>query len=641
MDTTVAARDSGGLQAKCALDERPIPWCNIKRMNSEGFALPNETAQAHRAIERDPLLDRCLRWLLQSLLVLLALVLPFEAQLFRLGPLWITTVELVLYATVGTWGLSCARRIAIKPSAFFETARAAFRDPMVGAAMAWCVLLMTSALAAPAFRAASVKFALRGVSGVLTFFAVRGSVRSGDARRRILLALLAGAEVSALAAMIDWCSPSSAVLWSAFREGSFDTFGLPRASGVFAYPTMGAMYWEAAIPLCVVAPFMAWRQGPHRTSTIRLAVAVLGSTLLLGAILASATRSGFAVAAAACLLLAVSQTLETRVRRAAAAVLGVLVASCALAFWITGPDSLLGQRLRWWRDEQWFRAEYSVATAPSTMVVGRTLSVPVTVRNRGALTWPRGGDRPVHLGSHWEPLDRRGNRADFEGARTVLAADVPPGGEAKLTARIRGPSLPGNYVLHWDLVQEHTTWFSERGNPTPSQSVAVEGAPASLAETAAEVSFGPPPLPAPRRPLLWRAAIALWRTRPLLGIGPDNFRRSYEDVLSPGPSGQRYEDSRLHANSLYFETLADLGLAGVAVIAAIALALVHKTWSLFKAGRLAGVGFGVAAGAFFVHGLLDYFFEFTPLFGLFWLLLGLTAAAEADRPTEDLPGTPA
>jgi hypothetical protein len=34
-------------------------------------------------------------------------------------------------------------------------------------------------------------------------------------------------------------------------------------------------------------------------------------------------------------------------------------------------------------------------------------------------------------------------------------------------------------------------------------------------------------------------------------------------------------------------------------------------------------GVAVAAGSFFVHGLLDYFLIFTPTYGLFWLLVGL------------------
>jgi O-antigen ligase len=119
----------------------------------------------------------------------------------------------------------------------------------------------------------------------------------------------------------------------------------------------------------------------------------------------------------------------------------------------------------------------------------------------------------------------------------------------------------------------------------------------------------------------------LWRERPLLGVGPDNFRRRYEDVIGLAPNGRPYSDTRIHANNLYLETLADLGLAGIAALAWLAMGLLRALRDSAAAGRLASLGSGVAAAAFFVHGGIDYFLEFTPLFGLFWLLLGLTSAS--------------
>ena len=59
------------------------------------------------------------------------------------------------------------------------------------------------------------------------------------------------------------------------------------------------------------------------------------------------------------------------------------------------------------------------------------------------------------------------------------------------------------------------------------------------------------------RGILWRAAFVAWRAHPLLGIGPDNFRHRSREFLG------RASDERMHANSLYFETLADLGCAGL------------------------------------------------------------------------------
>jgi hypothetical protein len=77
---------------------------------------------------------------------------------------------------------------------------------------------------------------------------------------------------------------------------------------------------------------------------------------------------------------------------------------------------------------------------------------------------------------------------------------------------------------------------------------------------------------------------------------------------------------------MYFETLADLGLMGLAAVVFLAAALLRALRAHQRDGTLAGLAAGVGAATFFVHGISDYFLEFTPLFCLFWLLLGLTAA---------------
>jgi len=559
-----------------------------------------------------------------GLLVLLALLLPFEAPLFHLGPLQITTDELSLYALLAAWGVLGAARLVRDPTMLRRVVADCLADGLARAAALWVIVSLASAAAAPSYRAAAFKFALRSTSGVLAFFATRSLARTALATRRVLLALVAGALLSAATALVDSFVPGSVPVWRYFREGSFDTFGLDRASGVFGYPTIGAMYWEAVVPLLVVAPFCGRRRGPDRSGSKGAAWAIGGGAVLVGAILASATRSGLAGVAVACgVFLWFGRRLGTSLRRAVLGVLVVLAALSSFTFAGCGSGSLLGRRLRWWDDGQWFHAEYvSVGVAPGSVRLGETFRVPVALRNTGAVTWRTGGPRPFHVAYHWEPLDRPATLADFEGLRTDLPADVPPGRETRVDATVEAPRAAGAYRLRWDVVEEEVTWFSERGNPMPDQSISVEGVADPAPAQATRPAAAPPP---PSRPRLWRAAIALWRERPLLGIGPDNFRRRYGAVLSPSPDGPPYSDVRLHANSLYFETLADLGLAGVAVLAVMALALVRAMREHFSAGRLAGAGCAVGAALFFVHGVLDYFFEFTPLFGLFWVLLGLTA----------------
>jgi hypothetical protein len=564
----------------------------------------------------------------RALLLLFALVLPFESPLFRLAMLQITTVELVLYALLAVAFASAL--VGVRTTPLRALLATLFADPLARAATLFAAVLFVSAAAAPSHRAAAVKFALRSLSGIFVFFATKLLARADDVRR-VLISLVAGALISAITALVDRFAPSSAVVWKYFHEASFSSLGLLRASGVFAYPTIGAMYWEAAVPLLVVLPFAKPDEtGRERNAARTVSGVALGSALLVAAILASATRSGLAGTAVGCLaLLALARRSPLGVRRAAAVGLAVTL---ALGVGSIAFGSLLGQRLLWWRDGQWLRVEYHVGATPASVRAREPFLVPVHLQNTGVLTWRRGGSGAVDLSYHWERLSGgSATLSDFEGLRTPLPADVPPQGEIDVLARARGPTAPGTYRLSWDLVQEDVCWFSERGNPTAGHPIVVEeytdAAPsgASFADRPGPVT----PVSPPSRAALWRAALVLWRGRPLLGVGPDNFRRRYEAVLAATPGNPPYDDTRIHANNLYLETLADLGLAGIAALAWIGLELLRWLLRHGRRGCAAGMGSAVAAGTFFVHGALDYFFEFTPLLGLFWLLLGLTSVSES------------
>jgi hypothetical protein len=277
------------------------------------------------------------------------------------------------------------------------------------------------------------------------------------------------------------------------------------------------------------------------------------------------------------------------------------------------------------------------------MTAGAVARVPLTVENSGAVTWPHAGGGAVHLSYHVERVDADGKAtiANFDGRRTPLPADVHPGGAMAVTGVVHVPAAPGRYRLRWDLVHEGVTWFSDRGNATGDQMVDVVAAgwPAAVPP--------PPPVPPlrpgapvrledhfaaawPSRLGLWRTAVSLWRRRPLLGIGPDNFRHVNAGEIAAGGSGRPHDD-RIHANSLYLETLADLGLLGLAALGLVmaAFARVARARAAAGAGLLAAAC-GVAAGTFFVHGVLDWFFAFTPTSGLFWLLLALAGGAWAE-----------
>jgi hypothetical protein len=583
------------------------------------------------------------RVLAAHLVVVTALLLPFEAALFPVGPLLITTAELPLYLAIALW---CAGRVwemvRARPAGADAAIAWARRDPVALAALVWLAAILLAALLAPFHRVEAVKFALRALGGGLLFFAARDLARTEAIARRIAGAVIAGAVLSATAALLENTLAIPPSVWRPFRAIGFTAVGLPRASGTFAYPTIAAMYWEAALVLLAVVP---WGGRSRRA----LALALAAAALLVAAIFASATRSalaGAALASAALLLVARRRGGPPRVRLAAAGTLGLLALFLTATLLPGGAsDSLLGQRLRWWRDGTWYRVRYQVSPAPLTIPARALVEVPVTIENTGSLDWPSTGTEPVRLSYHWETIDAAGRpRLLFEGRRTPLPRDVPPGGAVSLSAVVEAPDHAGRYRLRWDLVREHVTWFSERGNPTADQQVHVEGDPHARMVGARQPRGMPLRLEdlvsvtRPTRAELWRAAVHLWWRHPLLGVGPDNFRRLYQTVMPPPPSGSRPDDDRLHANNLYLETLATTGLAGLAALALLAAAWARRLRDELRArndgarsdgARWLVIGCGVAAGTFFVHGALDYFFEFTATYALFWLLLALFTPAAA------------
>ncbi len=89
---------------------------------------------------------------------------------------------------------------------------------------------------------------------------------------------------------------------------------------------------------------------------------------------------------------------------------------------------------------------------------GELTTVRLRLENAGSATWrPR-----VLLSCHW--LDDRGNAIDWDGPRTPMPREVPPGEEVEVDAVVRVTHPPGAYRLAFDLVEEHRFWFAEVGS---------------------------------------------------------------------------------------------------------------------------------------------------------------------------------
>lgn len=123
---------------------------------------------------------------------------------------------------------------------------------------------------------------------------------------------------------------------------------------------------------------------------------------------------------------------------------------------------------------------------------------------------------------------------------------------------------------------------------------------------------------------LWAAAWRMWRDRPLLGVGAGNFEL---ELPRYGVYGVR-----THANSWYFQSLAEGGIvwfgATIALVVAIFAALGGR--DILRRLRSASawiVGAVAASLALVLHQTVDYL-VFYPKVGVAWLiLLGIAAAA--------------
>jgi hypothetical protein len=148
------------------------------------------------------------------------------------------------------------------------------------------------------------------------------------------------------------------------------------------------------------------------------------------------------------------------------------------------PGDYLYAELPCLRDQVWqeieahtpqYLAQFLDHDTPTIMLMNSTHEVNLAVQNVGTLTWPAGGDNPVHLGYHW--YDEEGTpviqppECDH---RTPLGEDVPFAHTALFCpALVTALEEPGQYTLKWDLVHEGVTWFADQGSDTLDVAVSV------------------------------------------------------------------------------------------------------------------------------------------------------------------------
>lgn len=126
-----------------------------------------------------------------------------------------------------------------------------------------------------------------------------------------------------------------------------------------------------------------------------------------------------------------------------------------------------------------------------------------------------------------------------------------------------------------------------------------------------------------------RLGLEWWRERPLLGWGPGAARRLLEERAPPELSGH----SDLH--NLYVQTLVELGLAGFALLAVLALIPLRCLWRAWRRRRVSDLYFLAVGAALALHALaaLSNYRLFNSDWRFYWILFGgLALAAGLRRP---------
>jgi hypothetical protein len=543
---------------------------------------------------------------------MLVLVAPFEAlqPVVVIAGQSLSTVEAALVAVFAAW------TIALVSSRTFPAWRTTLTLPW----LFFLAALLVAALAAPSHQSNALNMVgrmglafgvyLLGVNGILT-----------PLRLRAVLAVTAAAGTAvAVLALLEYfaVAPVLSVL-SAFRPWVALVGSQVRAGGPLQYPTIASMFLEIAFAFALASMLMGIDARRRAAAASFLIVAaVIGQAIVF-----TFTRAGLITVAST---LVIVGWLRYRTRGVDRGLAAVAIVAALFVVELLSSRSAESLRLRLTTEtmDAWYRAEIG-APADLQLATGGRSSVPVVLRNAGGTTWDSSGPQPFHLSYHWLRADDD-TVVSWEGVRTPFPARVPPGSTVALDAVVEAPPEPGVYRLMWDVEQRHLLWFStEPGAALPITRVVVAGPRVGTLPTVASTVL-PSNVVRPGRWQLWRAAGELFAGRPILGIGPDNYRLRYGDA-----AGLSTFDRRVHANNMYLEILVGAGIVGGAAFAWLCRAIAGELAAALRASSGAGLepaaaAIAAAVVAIALHGLVDSFLSFTATYTLFAVTLALLSA---------------
>ncbi len=571
----------------------------------------------------------------------LLLAVPFEYYFCGREETLFTSLKLQVLLLFVTWIGAKLTASRDSGSATRTSLPQALPGKLLAAMAAFALIQLISAAAAPEFRGnaatAAVKMCLGVVLGLVAADLTPGlKERSGNSGLSVPDALMALSFAGTCMALLGLGELAGIHFFEravkAFRPSRYflgdhlrlaSTMEYPNTAGSFLSASLCATLALATVPSSRIGR-SAWR--PALPAMIVIQGVALALTYSRGAVCSTVIAIAVATVAARSLM-----------RRGAA------VAATAASIAV-----LLGGAAYSWRARDETNpqqpsppgrvAHYGPGVGRETRVLvpDSVYHEAITVRNDSGSLWPRG---ECGIAFRWHSISGGWDSPLRLGAG--FPADIAPRQETVVPVSLSTPSQEGEYLLIWFVFRRGPDVRAIRDSYSPAV-VCVVGSPRRDGATALSAKarrylkdIGREQrrldgVEVPRRRELWSAALRMFRSRPLLGVGPDNFRMlKWRFMDDPGG------DSTILANNLYLEVLSGSGVLGLASF----------LWVIWEFVRRVGSGFGSAASVsdrgasyfgvaylsgFLVHGAVDYFLKFTPVFLLFWLVIGSLCAVRRD-----------
>lgn len=528
--------------------------------------------------------------------VLLALV-PFEPRepLFRAAGLRFTLLEVaaagVLLVLAGLYGRSLAAR----------GVRGALTPPVL-ALLALAVTSLVSAACAPEYRGPAAVFSLR--LGAAALFALVVAALPRRVQESGLLSLaVAGSAGAALAVAEAAGLRALDPFLDLFRERAFGVGDARRATAGTAGPTLGAAFIAAGL-----VAGLACRAGRARALVSGALAVGLGFGLV-----ATYSRGGLVAAAAGLAALAWAQPSGSAARRRASAALAALIVTAGVFLASPAFRPRLAPEWRW----RGLSARYALVGPAPRFAPGADARVRLRVTNDG-VDWPV--DDTFALAVGWyHPEDGQAR----SWAVVPLGGRVAAGQSAELEVGVRAPDRPGHYALVLNVTSASTGYLSLAG-------VEPGFVPVTVGQPPGPTDLEPPSRRGRRdRWEMWRIALAMWRDRPVTGVGPDNFRRldaRYGRWMARG-------NVPLGAHNAFLEAAATTGTLGLLALLAVfgtaARAALRARGRTDEAARPPAVLALLTVLA--VQGLVDSLLGFTGVYLLLAFVVGMAGALDVSR----------